>query len=102
MERHNEPLLIVGHQGILRIIYAFYMGLSRSEAPYVNIPLNVVTQLTPSAFSCAVKRHVLYDGIVGHDGQSEPGGKGAAGKAGGAASAEEVAAAAALNNPPSH
>lgn len=25
MERHREPLLIVGHQGILRIVYAFYM-----------------------------------------------------------------------------
>ena len=73
MERHNEPLLIVGHQGILRIIYAFYMGLSRAEAPYVSIPLNVVVQLTPSAFNCEEKRHLLYDGIVGHnDGQNEP------------------------------
>lgn len=43
MERHREPLLIVGHQGILRIIYAFYMGLSRAEAPYVSIPLNTVS-----------------------------------------------------------
>lgn len=71
MERHNEPLLIVGHQGILRIIYAFYMGLSRAEAPYVSIPLNVVVQLTPSAFHCAEHRHKLYDGIVGNDGQHE-------------------------------
>jgi broad specificity phosphatase PhoE len=86
MERHNEPLLIVGHQGILRIIYAFYMGLGRAEAPYVNIPLNVVVHLTPSAFSCSEARHLLYDGIVGHnDGQNEP-----------------PAASAALNNPPSH
>ena len=52
MERHREPLLIVGHQGILRIIYAFYMGLSRAEAPYVSVPLNCVLQLVPSAFSC--------------------------------------------------
>ena len=71
MERHREPLLIVGHQGILRIIYAFYMGLSRAEAPYVSIPLNCVTQLTPSAFHCTEARHVLYEGLVGHDGQTE-------------------------------
>jgi len=89
MERHNEPLLIVGHQGILRIIYAFYMGLTRAEAPYVNIPLNVVVQLMPSAFRCDEKRSVLYNGIVGHDGQTETKG------AGGAASINPL-------NPPSH
>jgi broad specificity phosphatase PhoE len=55
MERHREPVLIVGHQGILRIIYAFYMGLSRAEAPYVSVPLNCVLQLVPSAFSCEEK-----------------------------------------------
>ena len=53
MERHREPLLIIGHQGILRIIYAFYMGLSRAEAPYVSVPLNCVLELTPTAFSCS-------------------------------------------------
>ena len=60
MERHREPLLIVGHQGILRIIYAFYMGLSRAEAPYVSIPLNTVLECKPGAFSCSVQKHVLY------------------------------------------
>ena len=60
MERHREPLLIVAHQGILRIIYAFYMGLSRAESPYVSVPLNCVLQLTPLAFSCEEKRYTLY------------------------------------------
>lgn len=108
MERHREPLLIVGHQGtvhcrserdfyisntsyssststpytrfgstcaaqtthiyirslhtgILRIIYAFYMGLTRAEAPYVSVPLNCVLQLVPSAFSCEEKVCVLLN-----------------------------------------
>ncbi len=52
MERHQENLLIVAHQGILRIIYAFYMGLSRSEAPYVSVPLNCVVELVPAAYDC--------------------------------------------------
>eukprot|EP00596_Hydrurales_sp_CCMP1899_P002298 CAMPEP_0119035422 /NCGR_PEP_ID=MMETSP1177-20130426/2404_1 /TAXON_ID=2985 /ORGANISM="Ochromonas sp, Strain CCMP1899" /LENGTH=503 /DNA_ID=CAMNT_0006993635 /DNA_START=129 /DNA_END=1640 /DNA_ORIENTATION=- len=74
MERHREPLLIVGHQGILRIIYAFYMGLSRAEAPYVSVPLNCVLQLVPTAFSCAEKRHTLYNPqkALISDGQDEP------------------------------
>lgn len=52
MERHQESLLIIAHQGILRIIYAFYMGLSRAEAPYVSIPLNTVVKLVPGAYGC--------------------------------------------------
>lgn len=52
MERHQENLLIIAHQGILRIIYAFYMGLSRAEAPYVSIPLNTVVQIVPTAYKC--------------------------------------------------
>jgi len=74
MERHKEPLLLVGHQGIIRIIYAFYMGLTRAEAPYVSIPLNCVIQLTPSAFNCIERRHDLYVPPVAlaKDGQDEP------------------------------
>ena len=74
MERHREPLLIVGHQGILRIIYAFYMGLSRSEAPHVSIPLNSVIELNPTAFSCSVKRHIIHVPLeeLPSDGQDEP------------------------------
>jgi len=74
MERHREPLMIVGHQGILRIIYAFYMGVGRAEAPYVSIPLNCVIELTPSAFSCAETRHILYapTKALSSDGQDEP------------------------------
>lgn len=52
MERHQENLLIVAHQGILRIIYAFYMGYTRAEAPYLSIPLNCVVQLVPGPVSC--------------------------------------------------
>ena len=71
MERHREPLLIISHQGILRIIYAFYMGLNREDAPYASIPLNTVLELTPNAFGCSERRHVLV-GFKTDDGQNEP------------------------------
>lgn len=62
MERHQEPLVIIAHQGILRIIYAFYMGLSRTEAPFVNIKLNNVIELVPAAYGCSqkVRSCVIY------------------------------------------
>lgn len=72
MERHREPLLIISHQGILRIIYAFYMGLKREEAPYASIPLNTVVELTPTAFSCDETRHKLHEKVTVDDGQNEP------------------------------
>ena len=74
MERHREPLLIVAHQGILRLIYAFYMGLPREEAPYVSIPLNTVIKLVPGTYDCLERRHVLLKltKSVRNDGQNEP------------------------------
>lgn len=73
MERFREPLLVVGHQGILRIIYAYFMGLRRDEAPYVSIPLNTVIQLSPHAYGCHEQRICLMDkSEMLDDGQDEP------------------------------
>ena len=73
MERTREPVLIVGHQGILRILYAYFMGLTREEAPYVSIPLNHVIQLTPNAYGCHERRVCLMDkSEMLKDGQDEP------------------------------
>lgn len=73
MERTREPVLIVGHQGILRILYAYFMGLDRTEAPYVSIPLNNVIELTPHAYGCHEKRFCLMrKEEMLHDGQDEP------------------------------
>ena len=71
MERHREPLLVIAHQGILRLLYAYYMGLSREEAPYVSIPLNTVIHLQPQVYSCNEQRHRLCEKIT-TDGQDEP------------------------------
>ena len=73
MERTREPVLIVAHQGILRILYAYFMGLDRKDAPYVSIPLNNVIQLTPHAYGCEEKRFCLMNKEeMLNDGQDEP------------------------------
>jgi broad specificity phosphatase PhoE len=73
MERTREPVLIIGHQGILRILYAYFMGLDRKEAPYVSIPLNNVIKLTPHAYGCHEKRYCLMmKEEMLKDGQDEP------------------------------
>lgn len=73
LERTREPILIVGHQGIHRIIYSYFMGLSREEAPFVRIPLNHVIVLKPHAYGCEEERICLmpkHEMIS--DGQDEP------------------------------
>jgi broad specificity phosphatase PhoE len=73
MERTREPVVIIGHQGILRILYAYFMGLDRQEAPYVSIPLNNVIELKPHAYGCHERRYCLMrkeEMLL--DGQDEP------------------------------
>jgi len=73
MERTREPVLIVAHQGILRILHAYFMGLDRNEAPYVSIPLNNVIELAPHAYGCHEKHFCLMaKEEMLNDGQDEP------------------------------
>ena len=66
--------LLLGHQGIHRLLYAYFMGLDRDEAPYVSIPLNTVIELTPNAYGCEEKRYLLLSKEeMMKDGQDEPG-----------------------------
>ncbi|CAO3651203.1 unnamed protein product [Cunninghamella blakesleeana] len=56
LERH-ENILIVGHQAILRCIYAYFMNYNQEELPYIKIPLHTVIELTPKAYHCEEKRY---------------------------------------------
>ena len=59
IERTKDPILIVGHQGILRIIYAYFMDKPRELAPFEKIPLNTVIKLVPDTYDCKEERHCL-------------------------------------------
>ena len=51
IERHQESLLIVGHQGVLRMIMAYYKEIARDEAPHLVMALNHVTRLRPRTYT---------------------------------------------------
>lgn len=73
LERSREPLLIIAHQGIHRILYSYFMGLTREEAPYVKIPLNHIIILKPHAYGCHEERVCLMPKEeMFNDGQDEP------------------------------
>ena len=61
MQRHKDPVVMVAHQAVLRVIYTYLMGLDRSEATTVSIPLNTVIKLCPYPYHTTEKRFVLHE-----------------------------------------
>jgi broad specificity phosphatase PhoE/predicted kinase len=47
LERVADPILILSHQAVLRVLYAYLCGSSREEIPYLSIPLHTVIELVP-------------------------------------------------------
>lgn len=46
MESYREPLLIVSHQAVLRLLHTYLMGGARALAPRIEIPLHTVMKVT--------------------------------------------------------
>ena len=72
MESYREPLLIIGHQAVLRLLYGYFTGKRREDCPRLSIPLNTVIKLTPRTYDCEEERISLMDTLMQKDGQTEP------------------------------
>ncbi len=59
IERHEHPILIVGHQGVLRALYAYLMDTPPRDSPHLPMPLHTVLELTPNAYGCTERRFPL-------------------------------------------
>ncbi|GJJ12489.1 hypothetical protein Clacol_006731 [Clathrus columnatus] len=55
----QENILIIGHQAILRCLYAYFHNLPQIDLPYIKIPLHTVIKLTPKAYGCDEERSVF-------------------------------------------
>mmetsp|Transcript_16192 Transcript_16192/g.20986 ORF Transcript_16192/g.20986 Transcript_16192/m.20986 type:complete len:577 (-) Transcript_16192:277-2007(-) len=70
IERYKESLVIVGHQGVLKMLIAFYSGIDRDDAPHLEIKLNHLTTLRPHSHGCEIEVTNLMEGVkVSDDGQ---------------------------------
>jgi 6-phosphofructo-2-kinase / fructose-2,6-biphosphatase 3 len=56
LERERAPVLVVGHQAVLRALFAYMMDRPPSECPFVSIPLHTVVELSPTAYGCDERR----------------------------------------------
>ncbi|KAI0062201.1 bifunctional 6-phosphofructo-2-kinase/fructose-2,6-bisphosphate 2-phosphatase [Artomyces pyxidatus] len=63
LERQDN-ILIIGHQAILRCLYAYFHNLPQADLPYIKIPLHTVIKLTPKAYGCDEERYTLPIGAV--------------------------------------
>ena len=59
VERERRPLLIIGHQAVLRALYAYLMDQHPEACPTLPIPLHTVIELTPTAYGCEERRFAL-------------------------------------------
>jgi len=62
IERAREPVIVVGHQAILRALYAYLVCIPSEQCPHLDIPLHTLIELTPHAYGCDEKRIQLKPG----------------------------------------
>jgi len=58
LERFHDPdhkIVIIGHQAVIRCLYAYFMNYDHEELPYVKIPLHTLIKVTPKAYNCDVE-----------------------------------------------
>ncbi|KDQ60547.1 hypothetical protein JAAARDRAFT_124427 [Jaapia argillacea MUCL 33604] len=60
----QENILIIGHQAILRCLYAYFHNLTQADLPYIKIPLHTLIKITPKAYGCDEERYALPIGAV--------------------------------------
>eukprot|EP00013_Stygamoeba_regulata_P013308 CAMPEP_0177667658 /NCGR_PEP_ID=MMETSP0447-20121125/22246_1 /TAXON_ID=0 /ORGANISM="Stygamoeba regulata, Strain BSH-02190019" /LENGTH=638 /DNA_ID=CAMNT_0019173915 /DNA_START=19 /DNA_END=1935 /DNA_ORIENTATION=+ len=61
LERQKNPIIIVGHQAVLRCIYSYFMDIPQEQIPFVPMPLHCITKLTPRAYDYQMEKFQLLD-----------------------------------------
>ncbi|XXX77179.1 6-phosphofructo-2-kinase/fructose-2,6-bisphosphatase [Sorangium sp. So ce134] len=67
LERQRSPVLVIGHQAVLRALYAYLVDRPAPSCPTLPIPLHTVIELTPTAYACEERRFQLAPAVQGGD-----------------------------------
>ena len=54
LERQQDPVLVVSHNAVLRVLYGYLSDKPRNEVPHLDVPLHTVMNLTPRAYGCEI------------------------------------------------
>jgi len=59
LERERGPVIIIGHQAVLRALYAYIVDEPPEACPRIAMPLHNLIRLTPTAYGCEERRMEL-------------------------------------------
>jgi broad specificity phosphatase PhoE/predicted kinase len=59
LERTRKPVLVIGHQAVLRAIYSYFHSIPPEQCTRLPIPLHRVLELRPHAYGCQEVRMSL-------------------------------------------
>lgn len=59
LEREREPVLVIGHQAVLRMLYAYFMDRQPEDVVNLEIPIHTVIELTPGPYAFEERRYCL-------------------------------------------
>ncbi|CAN0328699.1 unnamed protein product, partial [Discosporangium mesarthrocarpum] len=52
-----QPVVIIAHLAVLRVVYGYLMGVEPSQCPFLDIPMHSVLQLNPKGYGYEEWRH---------------------------------------------
>jgi broad specificity phosphatase PhoE len=52
LERQQRSVVVVCHLAVLRCIYAYFMGTSPENIPYLDFPRHRIIEQSPGPFGC--------------------------------------------------
>ncbi|CAM9193861.1 unnamed protein product, partial [Hapterophycus canaliculatus] len=50
MVAEPQPVVVVAHLAVLRVIYGYLKGVAPAECPHLKIPMHCVLQLNPKGY----------------------------------------------------
>ncbi|PNY24965.1 6-phosphofructo-2-kinase/fructose-2,6-bisphosphatase [Tolypocladium capitatum] len=56
LEREQNDLLIIAHESVLRVLYAYLMHCSTMEIPFLKFPRDEIIEIIPAAYQNEAKR----------------------------------------------
>jgi broad specificity phosphatase PhoE len=63
LERQKDPVLIIAHQAVNRVLYAYLMGKRPQDCTEIPIPLHTVMEIVPNAYGATEKWYDLNDRV---------------------------------------
>jgi len=69
LERKRSPVLIIGHQAVLRCLYGYFTDKPLHTLPHNSMPLHTVIKLIPGAYGCDEERFDLEPEVASRHGE---------------------------------